>query len=618
VRIIFVLLIGIFLYSDEVYNLSNLSTKELLTKYQKFYIQDRPINAIYELDRTKLSHHKTANFGRIGKSAISLLTIQNDTNKKQSFILQHPRAGTDYISVWLIYNNGIVKYHKLGDLLNISDRELQAIRSSVELTLDINQTVEIIACFTSTGFLEANWNIIPKYQFYNELKYHTIFWGLFCGMMLSLAIYNLISYISNKNKTYIIHSLYAFSIMIAYISIYGFLYYIDILPNQIVNMFSYNFVTFLLIFHTLLPIYFFDMKKSYKKVYYVLIFMVYIMIIATFILTIGLFNNNIYLFTKYIISIILIDVFLVFLVSVYFYRERYIASGYYFVSQTFVIISYIYNTIAINKPIEKILFLDASSVISFLSLLEIIFINIAMAIKMRTIVDERNMLRNVANLYENYIYIGKYASDINHQWKVPLSNLSSILAMLRGMFEIKKSIPNNIIEESLEDLDRVCDSFKKISDDVYDYMSNSTTKREINIQELIYETIGYLGKNSSGIKFIYIHTNQNITTIKSALRQVLLHILSNAINNFDNKKIENREIKFEFFINNNIYKLIISDNGGGMNKNIMNKLFIPYNSLNSLGTGLFVAKQLAKEKLNGNLKLIPIENGTKVEVDIAT
>jgi len=613
--IITIILIINSLYGDDIYKLSNFVEKEFLTSYQNFYIDDKAILTPYDINKSKLSKHKNGIFGRIGKNAITSITIFNDTQKDHNLILQHPRAGTDKIKIWILDDNRIIKDYTLGDRFDIEDRELHSIKSSIKLAMKPNQKIEIVANFASFGVLEANLVLLSQKNYDNSLKYSSVWWGVFVGIMLTLILFNFINYFIEKNKSYIIHMIYATATLISYISIYGVLYYFDIISNfLLIDTLGYICPALGVGFHILFPIYFFDLKNHNKKLYYLLKYFAIIVILQGIFYIFTLFNEALFLYSKYLSIFILIAVVLILIISFYSFSKKMLGSGYYLLSQIFITSSYLYNMIIIDG-FSRNIYIEAAIITSLLSLLEIIFINLAISKKIKLIVDERNLLHNVANLYENYIYVGKHTSDIIHQWKTPLSNLSSLVAMLKTLLEFKNDIPKDIMIDSISDLEDISNTLRNISDDIYDYMSNSTTKRESNIEDSIKETIKYLGKDKNVIKFIYKNTDRNIIIVKSALNQVLLNLLSNSIKNFDNKNIKDRIIIFEVFENENNIILTIEDNGEGVKIDKICKLLTPYISCsNSLGTGFFVVKKLVNEKLNGDLKIINSKTGLKVEI----
>jgi len=85
------------------------------------------------------------------------------------------------------------------------------------------------------------------------------------------------------------------------------------------------------------------------------------------------------------------------------------------------------------------------------------------------------------------------------------------------------------------------------------------------------------------------------------LMQVVLNILNNAKENFNDKKIDQRVIEIE--IQNR--SLSICDNGGGIPTEVLPKIFDPYFSTkhekNGTGLGLYMSKIIVEDHHNGSI-----------------
>ena len=96
--------------------------------------------------------------------------------------------------------------------------------------------------------------------------------------------------------------------------------------------------------------------------------------------------------------------------------------------------------------------------------------------------------------------------------------------------------------------------------------------------------------------------------------QVILNILKNAHDNFKEKNITNPQIK----ITSTSSVLDISDNGGGIPDEILDKIFDPYFSTkdekNGTGLGLYMSKIIIEEHHDGKLRARNQDGGTSFQI----
>ncbi len=108
--------------------------------------------------------------------------------------------------------------------------------------------------------------------------------------------------------------------------------------------------------------------------------------------------------------------------------------------------------------------------------------------------------------------------------------------------------------------------------------------------------------NINGDEFLY-------NGLKREYQQVILNIINNAKDVLIYNKIENPMINIE--LNSN--KIIISDNAGGIPKNIIDRVFEPYFTTKEqgkgTGMGLYMSKMIIEDNMNGELSVVNSDNG---------
>lgn len=105
------------------------------------------------------------------------------------------------------------------------------------------------------------------------------------------------------------------------------------------------------------------------------------------------------------------------------------------------------------------------------------------------------------------------------------------------------------------------------------------------------------------------------------MKQIFINLLSNAVKY--SSKVANPLIEITSETKGGFKSFIIKDNGVGITKDFINKLFIPFmrnndnDEFEGVGLGLVVVKRIVT-KLNGNVKVNPQEKGFCIEISLPT
>ena len=558
-----------------------------------------------KIDTLHWSKNNKTIFGWTDKIALVRFTLFNDTHESKTLVLRHARPGTDSIEFWVLKNEKILNYWQMGDRYPVSQRPLQTLNSSIEITMQPNESYQIISQISTSSILDTNYEIFFEKTFLEESKWQLLWWSLFAGMMLLLIIYNIVGYFGSKENAFLIHSLYSLCVMINHLGMYGFLYYMNFIENyKLIDVMIYVTMLMALIFHILYPIFLFSLKEKVPKLTYLLIIVSTIYGLMGFSFIFGYWNPDIFQYAKYVVVSAPIIWMVIFLISLYIISKNYTGSSFYFISQSFAISRIIYIVLVLNTDLVG-LTLQAAIFSSFVVFMEILFITIGMSYRINKELKEKALHQNIAKLYERYIYMGSYTSNIIHQWKSPLNHLSSFVSLLKAYNDRDIQVEKEEYKKQLQELETITNNLIQISNEVYGYLTNTTTIENVNIKELITNVLKYFQKDIKNIEIHNISSDFYIQVNRAILSQVLLVLISNSLNILKKREIKNPKIEFNIEEEtNSSYKLYVKDNGGGVADNVVDKIFYPYHSTtNGLGSGLFIAKKLVSEKLSGELIL---------------
>jgi PAS domain S-box-containing protein len=213
--------------------------------------------------------------------------------------------------------------------------------------------------------------------------------------------------------------------------------------------------------------------------------------------------------------------------------------------------------------------------------------------------------------------MGELIAMIAHQWRQPLTVISSII----GTLQIKL-LKDKFDKESFEDkFQKIIVQSKYLSetiDDFSDFFKPNKNKQEITSKNLISDTLKIIGPtlhkhnvsvetNFSCEKMLYIYSNE--------VKQVLLNIIKNGLDAILENSIESSYIKIEANCSiDSKCRITIEDNGGGIPKEIVEKIFDPYFSTkdkNGTGLGLYMSRLIIEDHCDGKLEVETNDGKTK-------
>jgi signal transduction histidine kinase len=184
---------------------------------------------------------------------------------------------------------------------------------------------------------------------------------------------------------------------------------------------------------------------------------------------------------------------------------------------------------------------------------------------------------NILNHQSKMAAMGEMLENIAHQWRQPLSLISTVATAAK----LKKELEILTDDEFYETMETINNSSQYLSNTIDDFRNFFSKDKEVssfNINTPI-DKVLYLLKNklnNMNIQVIRKDENINIIAYKNELIQVILNIINNSIDAFENKNILKKFIFIDIHEKNDKVVLIIKDNAGGIEKEIISIIFEPY------------------------------------------
>lgn len=202
----------------------------------------------------------------------------------------------------------------------------------------------------------------------------------------------------------------------------------------------------------------------------------------------------------------------------------------------------------------------------------------------------------------------EYLEDIAHQIKTPITSMLFSIENLEADFLDIEDI--GILKRQTIRLNSLSDILLKLSS--LDANKDLMKKEQICLDELVDYSLDSLNlKKSTNVEIEKSLKKNSICGDFYWLAEAIINILKNADNRQTCDKIVLSSYKNPLYTS-----LIIEDNGGGIEKEIMKKIFKRFYKTpdsNGFGIGLAMAKTIV-EKNNGEISVSNIDTGARFEI----
>ncbi len=215
--------------------------------------------------------------------------------------------------------------------------------------------------------------------------------------------------------------------------------------------------------------------------------------------------------------------------------------------------------------------------------------------------------------------LGEMIGNISHQWRQPLSTISSIASGIKLRFEFGKFD----IKELTSEMDAIVNKAKYLSETIdtfRNFIKEKKERRDVILQDRIDVALGIVQSAVTDnhielIKDIDYDNGVKINLVIGELSQVIINIINNSKDAIVINGIEKGFIKISLQAAEKEATITIEDNGGGIKEEIIKKVFDPYfttkHQSQGTGLGLYMSYKIVTESLHGKLYVENTDRGVK-------
>lgn len=221
--------------------------------------------------------------------------------------------------------------------------------------------------------------------------------------------------------------------------------------------------------------------------------------------------------------------------------------------------------------------------------------------------------------------IGEMLANIAHQWRQPLSIISTLSTGLKVEKEINGEISDEFLFYSADEINKNSQYLSRTIDTFRNYIKERKEKINVVLQNRIdfsLEIVEPLLKNNhiKLINNIDIIPPINIELVVGELSQVIINIINNAKDALVERKVLEPWIKISLEEKDDKAIISIEDNAGGISREILPHIFEPYftTKYKSQGTGLglHICFKIVTESLNGKIYVKNTEDGSNFFIEL--
>ncbi|MGL6154204.1 sensor histidine kinase [Cetobacterium sp. SF1] len=208
----------------------------------------------------------------------------------------------------------------------------------------------------------------------------------------------------------------------------------------------------------------------------------------------------------------------------------------------------------------------------------------------------------------------KFISNVSHELKTPLTNIKGYLIALKDAPDSVKENFINIIERNIDKMENIIVDFLNISKMESLNIINISQVSEEKLSTFLKESVQGIIKKKNGFlefKFELLEKDSYLQIDFEKITMILKNLIENG---FIYNHSENPKVTVNIYEMRKTYKIIVQDNGIGIEKNKIDKIFERFyrvdkartSNVAGTGLGLSIVKEIIKN-YEGEIKVLSEE-----------
>ncbi len=204
--------------------------------------------------------------------------------------------------------------------------------------------------------------------------------------------------------------------------------------------------------------------------------------------------------------------------------------------------------------------------------------------------------------------MGEMLENIAHQWRQPLSMISTCASSTKIQVELKV-LKETDLDDNMDDILKYTTHLSQTIDDFRNFFKPNKAMNNFSIEQSLNKTLQLI---SSKLKSEEVEIVKNIEDVvvfglENELMHVLINIINNASDAFENKVNFRKLVLINVGRKENELFIKIQDNAGGIPPEYLERIFEPYFSTkdgtHGTGIGLYMTEEIIVEHMKGKISV---------------
>lgn len=218
--------------------------------------------------------------------------------------------------------------------------------------------------------------------------------------------------------------------------------------------------------------------------------------------------------------------------------------------------------------------------------------------------------------------MGEMIGNIAHQWRQPLNSLGLVLQNIQLSYETGR-LDREYLDKATQKGMKLISSMSHTIDDFRNFFKPNKSKETFIVSDAIDAALELVDSSFRNHEInVETDVRKGLTAngYPSEFSQVLLNVLNNAKDALIESGIKNRNISIKAFSKDENIVVEIADNAGGIDKEIIEKIFDPYFTTKDegkgTGLGLYMSKMIMQRSMHGQIDALNTEDGAMFVITI--
>jgi len=594
-------------------------TDKNFENFQLSYIQDKnssyTISQVQEmqLKRIKNKHGIAGKTGPIWYK----LDLKNLTQIEQKLYLHNSFAYySKEIDIFEFSKNKLIDQNRYNILTKGSSNPLVGSTLVYQFTIAPESETTIFIKNTPMVSNLFNLNIYDEKSSLEALMSTSFYSLVIISIMLTLAFYNVTLYFFNRRKEFLLYALYIATPAIGLMYKYGIIFSHFHLYGE--NSYWFNLTAILMPAFLILFIkQVLNTKEMHKKINYMLDTILFIIIIDV---TIAFLVDLTLAMEMFKLMFAFTTIALIYL-SYSLFKYSHPLATIFAAAYGFYIGGMIITILSMSGVIEMNFFTFHSGGIGII--IEALLFSYLMHYNVKILEEKIRQQREVIISKNKKAQLGDMISAITHQWKQPLSRVTSITTLLEFKLNADVEIPPTLLKEKITQINSNVHFLSDTIDDFKDFFNPNNIIENCNVESIVDRAIALskddtLAKEITIVKEIDIQKNLDI--YKNEFLHIILNIIQNSKEAFKNSTGEIKLIKIIGYTKEDKVYLDIIDNAGGIKQDklpfIFNEHYTTKEEKIGSGLGLYLSKVILEDHLKGSIEATNIKGGAMFRIKI--